>query len=464
MADQLQLRRGTTAQMLVFTGAQGEVVVNTDNHSLVVHDGITAGGFPTATSGQVTEGTFYYNENVGSAANSYILDAKINTNTPSSYLDGVQFGFVTTHPNTGPSTANFQSLGVKSLKFAGGVDPQPGDISGRVYLIYDAGNDWMEIQRKALEAPPQIRTVGASVVSNSMTVTLQPDNYDFRSPSLGSGTVNRRVVTAALSLAIPAGATLGTQSGVQSQIAILAIDNAGTVQLGVCNMAGFTNLDETTLVTTVAITSGSNQANTVYSSSAVVGAPFRVVGFVQSTQATAGTWATVPSEIQGQGGQAIIGSTKMILAPLLAATSGTAIDFTGIPAWVKRISMVFSVVSTNGASLVIVQVGSGSIQTTNYAGATSVLAASTVATANNSTNFSTGSAGATASFGGRLTLTHMGSNIWAAEGSVGFSSTATTAVISGSVAVSGVLDRVRLTTAGGTDAFDAGSVTVLLEG
>lgn len=464
MADQLQLRRGTTAQMLVFTGAQGEAVVNTDNHSIVVHDGITAGGFPSATSKQVTEGTFYYNENVGSAANAYILDAKINTSTPSSYLDGVQFGFVTTHPNTGPSTANFAGLGVKSLKYAGGVDPQPGDISGRVYLVYDTGNDWMEIQRKALAAPPQIRTIGASVGSNSMTVTLQPDNYDFRSSSLGSGTINRRTVTAALSLAIPAGATLGTQSGVQSQIAVLAIDNAGTVQLGVCNMAGFTNLDETTLVTTVAITSGSNQANTVYSSSAVVGAPFRVVGFVQSTQATAGTWATVPSEIQGQGGQAIIGSTKMILAPSVATTSGTAIDFTGIPSWVKRISILMTGISTNGTSLVVLQVGAGSIQASGYSGATSLIQAATVSSANNTANFSTAANAAIATFTGKLMLTHMGANLWIADGLLGFSSSTSTVVIGGGVTVTGVLDRVRLTTAGGTDAFDNGVVTVLLEG
>jgi len=48
MATQLQLRRGTNAQVTAFTGAEGEVSVNTTNDSLVVHDGSTAGGFELA--------------------------------------------------------------------------------------------------------------------------------------------------------------------------------------------------------------------------------------------------------------------------------------------------------------------------------------------------------------------------------------------------------------------------------
>ncbi len=465
MADQLQLRRGTTSQILTFTGAQGEVIVNTDNHALVVQDGATAGGFPTATSSQVTDGTFYYNENVGSAANAYLLDAKTNTNIPTSYLDGVQFGFVSAHPNTGPSTANFSSLGVKNLKYAGGIDPQAGDISGRVYLIYDAANGWMEIQRKVSGVPPQVRTVGASVALNAMTVNIQPDTIDFRSPTLGSGTVNRRTLSAALNLIVPAGATLGTQNGVQSQIAILALDNAGTVLIGVANMAGFTNLDETSLVNTVAITAGASLANVVYSSATVSGLPFRVMGYVQSTQTVAGTWAASPSLIQGQGGQAIIGAAKMILAPAQATTSGTSIDFTGIPSSAKRVTFLFNQVSGSASSFIIVQVGAGSIQTTNYFGSTTTFVNTTISAGTNTQGFSTGSAGAGNSFSGRLSVTNMGNGVWVSDGVMGMTfPTLTTSIVGGSVVVSGILDRVRLTHVNGTDTFDAGSVSLLVEG
>jgi hypothetical protein len=46
MADQLQLRGGTTAQTAAFTGALREVTVDTDKDTLVVHDGALAGGYP----------------------------------------------------------------------------------------------------------------------------------------------------------------------------------------------------------------------------------------------------------------------------------------------------------------------------------------------------------------------------------------------------------------------------------
>ena len=48
MAIQIQLRQGTTTEHSTFTGAVGEVTVDTDKEVLVVHDGFTAGGFPVA--------------------------------------------------------------------------------------------------------------------------------------------------------------------------------------------------------------------------------------------------------------------------------------------------------------------------------------------------------------------------------------------------------------------------------
>ena len=53
MAKKLQLRRGTTSQHSSFTGAVGEVTVDTDKKVVVVHDGSTAGGVPLATAADV---------------------------------------------------------------------------------------------------------------------------------------------------------------------------------------------------------------------------------------------------------------------------------------------------------------------------------------------------------------------------------------------------------------------------
>lgn len=462
MADQLQLRRGTTSQNLGFTGAQGEVIVDTTLNALVVHNGITAGGFYAATAKQVTGGTFYYNEDVGSAANAYILVPKTNTNAPNSYIDGVQFGFVSAHPNTGPSTANFQGIGIVNLKYSDGTDPLAGDISGRIYLIYDAAAGWMEIQRKSVAPPPQIRTLSAAVSASALAINLTPGIIDFRSASLGSGTISRRNVVSAPALTVPAGATLGTVSGVQSTIVVLALDNAGVVQLGVVNLSGGTNLDETTLINATAITSGSSLANVVYSTSSVSGVPYRVMGFIQSTQATAGTWATTPSEVQGQGGQTIIGMPKITLAAPQNTTSGTSIDFTGIPAGVKRVTITFTAVSTNGVSNPQVQIGSGGIQTTGYVSSSTVLTGAAVTQTVVASGFHMNSSNAANQIFGAITLTLSNAGTWVCSGSV---ATGTSSIITaGGVQLAGVLDRVRLTTIVGTDVFDAGLVNILYEG
>ncbi len=148
MADQVQLRRGTTAERLAFTGAQGEVTVDTDLNAAVVHDGLTPGGFPQASLTSVTNTTIYFDDDTGggSAADAYLLTPKGSTRTPTTYADGLVLGFVTSNPNTGPSTVNFAGLGVKNVKLAGGSDPAGGQISGRVEMVFDSANDWFELQ------------------------------------------------------------------------------------------------------------------------------------------------------------------------------------------------------------------------------------------------------------------------------------------------------------------------------
>jgi len=177
-----------------------------------------------------------------------------------------------------------------------------------------------------LGAYPQIYSVTASVASSALTVTLNPCALDFRSTPITSGTVNTRTVSAAISVVVPSTATLGTVSAVQSRIVVLALDNGGTVELAVVNISGGTNLDETTLISTTAIAAGSNTATVVYSTTARTSLPYRVVGYIESTQATAGTWATAPSTIQGYGGQALAAMSSLGYGQtwqVVTRTSGT---------------------------------------------------------------------------------------------------------------------------------------------
>jgi hypothetical protein len=178
----------------------------------------------------------------------------------------------------------------------------------------------------------KIQPVTASVASNALTVTLNPTTLDFRSATLGSGTVNTRTVATAISAVVPSGATLGTTNAVLSKVTLLAIDNAGTIELAVCN--GSLSLDESTLISTTALSADADSATVVYSTTARTNVPFRIVGFVESTQSTAGTWASAPSKIQGYGGLALSPDIKSALnatgsAPVYACRAWVNFNGTG---------------------------------------------------------------------------------------------------------------------------------------
>jgi hypothetical protein len=149
----------------------------------------------------------------------------------------------------------------------------------------------------------------------------------------------------------------------------------------------------------------------------------------------------------------------------VASTSGTSIDFTSIPSWVKRITVMFSGVSTNGTSNLLVQIGdSGGIETTGYA---SVLGAIVGANAcgivsQTSGHFLSANVTAATTQSGMVIFTNLSSNNWlaiqtAARSDGILTNTTTTKTLSD------VLDRVRITTVNGTDTFDAGSINILFE-
>lgn len=158
--------------------------------------------------------------------------------------------------------------------------------------------------------------VDASVAANAMTLTINPTVLDFRSTTLTDGTPVTRTIAAAINTVISSGSTGGTTSAVQSDIVIAAIDNAGTVEVAWCNIAGMLGLSETGLISTTAEggAGAADSASTWYSTTARTNVAYRVVGIVRSTQATAGTWATAPSLVQGLGGNAyeLVNSTSMV--------------------------------------------------------------------------------------------------------------------------------------------------------
>lgn len=144
--------------------------------------------------------------------------------------------------------------------------------------------------------------------------------------------------------------------------------------------------------------------------------------------------------------------------------TGTAVDFTGIPAGVKRITVMFNGVSTNGTSLKQIQIGSGSVTSSGYSQCYGYIGASQTASNSATSGFVIGSNVAADVLSGLIVLSLVSSNVWCCAGNVGNTTgTAYYYFSSGSITLSGTLDRIRITTVNGTDTFDAGSINILYE-
>ena len=151
-------------------------------------------------------------------------------------------------------------------------------------------------------------------------------------------------------------------------------------------------------------------------------------------------------------------SQRYTLATAQNSTSGTSIDFTGVPSWAKRITVMFNGVSTNGTSAVLVQLGtSGGVATSGYLGSSNG--------ENYTTGFSDGFTTASAARHGSYTIMLIGSNTWVCSVVAGTSNYLPVNNPGGfSIALAGALDRIRITTVNGTDTFDAGTINISYEG
>jgi hypothetical protein len=172
--------------------------------------------------------------------------------------------------------------------------------------------------------------------------------------------------------------------------------------------------------------------------------------------------ATMPA---GTGNVVVNGiNGALVAATAQASTSGTSIDFTGIPSWVRRITVMFNGVSTSGASEIQIQIGisSGIVSTGYVSTGVTVNTSSATGGSSASTGFVLGSTTSAAAISGHMIITLVGSNVWVSSHT--YRQLSTNALFGGgTVTLGGTLDRVRITTVNGTDAFDAGSINILYE-
>jgi len=158
------------------------------------------------------------------------------------------------------------------------------------------------------------------------------------------------------------------------------------------------------------------------------------------------------------------------LGTAVASTSGTSIDFTGLPSWIKKITVMFNAVSLSGNSTFRIQLGTGSTTytTSGYVTFGVTFGAASLGGATDTGGFPIGqnqTAGGTTTYGGSCVITNVSGNIWSYMAVCGGSSTTNGGLLGGgSVSLGAALTAVRVTTINGTDTFDAGSINILYEG
>jgi hypothetical protein len=184
---------------------------------------------------------------------------------------------------------------------------------------------------------------------------------------------------------------------------------------------------------------------------------------LESAGPVTGTTGTFSGAVQASGVATNI--YPLVSGTAVASTSGTSIDFTGIPSWAKRITVMFSGVSTNGTSPVQIQLGdSGGVETTGYLGSATRLGASTLVTNNYTAGFTILTDAAVLALQGALTIANVSGNAWVCSGVLGASGGTSTFVTGSSKTLSDTLTQVRITTVNGTDTFDAGTINIMYEG
>lgn len=269
------------------------------------------------------------------------------TPTPVAYAAGQTFRFVSAGANTTTSvTLNVSGLGAKNITKNGATALAVGDIpaSALVEVTYDgtqfqaavlkrgtaagldagtSANNVVQLDGSAkLPAVDgsqltgisnrQIQSISSSVGSSALTLNYAGGTLDFRSATLTTGAPITNVTVGALSITVPSTATLGTVNATQARLVLAVAYNGGSPVLCVANIAGGLQMDETNLISPTTISTSATSNATWYSASAVgANSPYRIVGFVDITESTAGTWATDATLKQGVGGQALTAMSSL---------------------------------------------------------------------------------------------------------------------------------------------------------
>jgi len=309
----------------------------------------------------------------------------------------------------------------------------------------------------------------SGVVQNPNTYSVSGTTLTF-TPAPPTGTNN----IAVLYLGLPVVATLtpGNTAYFSSSVFTATASQtvftpSGTYQVGFINVirngsqlapADYTATNGTTVTLASPCTAGDTVVIEVFNLTSISGALPLTGGTV--TGAT-----TFNAAVTGTSFSTATGTLYPLVSGTAVTASGTSVDFTGIPATAKRITVMFNGVSTNGSSIPIVQLGdSGGIETSGYGGVSSELYTSISTVACPASGFGLqGGMAAGLFLSGNIVIVLQDSNIWIATGMVYRVGVVNMTVISCIKTLSATLDRLRITTVNGTDTFDAGTINIMWE-
>ena len=188
-------------------------------------------------------------------------------------------------------------------------------------------------------------------------------------------------------------------------------------------------------------------------------------GYVKVNGTTSATFTTsgITGNLTGNVTGSLTAGGSLTLATAQTA-SGTSVDFTGIPSWAKRITVIFDGVSTNGTSDIIIQLGdSGGIEITGYTSSCNHFATGPTPSTSTAGFLVLEEAVAAVLASGHCIITNISSNTWIQSSNMA-DTQPSNAIAAGNKALSSTLDQLRITTVNGTDTFDAGTINISYEG
>jgi hypothetical protein len=305
------------------------------------------------------------------------------------------------------------------------------------------------------------RTVATSATITTGTIpTLVSNNATIGTTTGTAGVFTSGTITTGLIPTLTAGTTTGTAG----------IFTSGTV----------TTLNSTT-GTIATLNSTTGTIATLNSTTGTIATLNSTTGTIATLNSTTGTITNLSTTLAGDftitQGTGTIGAAKVtptnLSQPLtsgtaVASTSGTAIDFTGIPSWVKRITVMLNGVSVSGTSPILLQLGdSGGIENTGYSGMSGLTSAGGAnsyvgVTSGIPLGYSTMSSASQSS--GNLRIVNLSGNNWIIDGILSASSLNYLITFAGAKETSAILDRIRITTFGGSNTFGSGSINIMYEG